>query len=341
METAITDALSLKRNIRRTAVGFAIFAAVSLLASEIIRMVISIFYPAFARTDLYGWFMSVVPMYLVALLFLALFFVSTTAVRPAEKKRLGLGRLILLIPLCIFVGTAGYIAGDLISHALEGLPFFRAVDPYAALDGTNVFYAFICTVIIAPIMEELIFRRALLDRVSPAGEGFAIFLSALFFGVFQCDLSRSLSMFALGLVLAFVYLRTGRVIYTILLHMAFNFCGRFMVNNLFASDLAFLSSLSGVPADEILLTDSVINVYDRVLNLVCSNGFLILVGLIVFIMVAKELFTGARASATFTKRECRRAVWGNIGTWLMLLVCLILFASKAVNFDYIAGLFTA
>lgn len=340
MKTAITDALSLKRNIRRTAVGFAVFAAAYLLASVAVTMAVRIYCPAFARSDLYLWFMSVVPLYLVAFPFLILFFGATTPVRPVEKKRLGLSRLILLIPVCIFIAAVGSFVGDKVSTALDSLPFFQTVNPVESLVNTNLLCAFICTVVIAPIMEELIFRKALLDRVSPAGEGFAIFLSALFFGAFHGNFSQFFYTFALGLLLAFVYLRTGRVIYTILLHMAFNFCGGF-VSMLMSSDLELLESLAGVPTDEILFSDSVVRSFDRILNLVCSNAFLVVVGLIVFIMVAKELFTGARASATFTKRECRRAVWGNFGTWLMLFVCLVIFALNTLDLNYLFGLISS
>ncbi len=337
MQTAITDALSLKRNIRRTAVGFAIYTVVYLLATVAIMMAIDIYYPAFARSDLYIWFMNMAPLYRVALPFLALFLVSTKPVRPVEKKRLGLGRLILLIPVCVFIGAVGNFVGNWVSAALDPLPFFQTINPLQSLEGTNLLYAFICVVVIAPIMEELIFRKALLDRVSPAGEGFAIFLSALFFGAFHGNFSQFFYTFALGMLFSFVYLRTGRVIYTILLHMAFNFFSGF-ISMLISSDLALFESLAGVPSEEILFTDSVVRSFDRILNLAFSNVFLVLVGLIVFIMVAKELFTGARASATFTKRECRRAVWGNIGTWLMLLVCLFMFAMNTLDFNYLFGL---
>ncbi len=82
---------------------------------------------------------------------------------------------------------------------------------------------FLCLAVLAPIFEEFLFRKLLLDRISAYGDGIAAFLSAFLFGVVHCNLYQFFYAFLLGLLFAYVYLHTERLRYGILLHAAFNF----------------------------------------------------------------------------------------------------------------------
>ena len=53
----------------------------------------------------------------------------------------------------------------------------------------------------------------------------AVLLSGLMFGLFHGNLAQFAYAFSLGAFLAFIYVRTGRVVYTIVLHMGVNFIG--------------------------------------------------------------------------------------------------------------------
>lgn len=87
-------------------------------------------------------------------------------------------------------------------------------------------FALLCTVIVAPICEELIFRRLLLDRLLFLGDWSALLLSSLFFGLFHTNLYQFFYAVAVGLVLGYVRIMTGRVGWSIALHMFINlFCG--------------------------------------------------------------------------------------------------------------------
>jgi membrane protease YdiL (CAAX protease family) len=77
----------------------------------------------------------------------------------------------------------------------------------------------------APVFEELIFRKAIIDRVGRYGELTAIVLSALTFGLFHMNLIQFFYAFGLGVLFAYLYLNTGRVRYTIMLHMIITFFG--------------------------------------------------------------------------------------------------------------------
>lgn len=80
-------------------------------------------------------------------------------------------------------------------------------------------------VLLAPVLEELLFRKMLIDRTIKYGEGISVLISALFFGLFHGNLNQFAYAFVIGGVFAFVYVKTGNVKYTIYMHMLVNFLG--------------------------------------------------------------------------------------------------------------------
>lgn len=78
----------------------------------------------------------------------------------------------------------------------------------------------------APIAEELLFRGLFLRSVEPYGKKFAIFASALLFGLFHGNLSQGVFAFVVGLVLGYVTVEHN-IGWAMALHM---------FNNLIVSD---------------------------------------------------------------------------------------------------------
>ena len=76
--------------------------------------------------------------------------------------------------------------------------------------------------VIAPITEEFLFRRLLLERLRPYGDRFAILASALCFGLFHGNLNQFFYACAVGALFACIILRTGCLWQTILLHALTN-----------------------------------------------------------------------------------------------------------------------
>lgn len=76
--------------------------------------------------------------------------------------------------------------------------------------------------LMAPVMEELIFRKLLLDRLRPFGDRCAILVSALAFGLFHMNLYQFFYAVALGLIFGGVVLKTGKVWHGMLLHAIAN-----------------------------------------------------------------------------------------------------------------------
>lgn len=84
---------------------------------------------------------------------------------------------------------------------------------------------FIAAVILAPIVEELVFRKILIDRIMLFGQRAAVLFSGVSFGLMHGNIQQFVYTFLLGMVFAYVYSSTGRIRYTILLHMMINMIG--------------------------------------------------------------------------------------------------------------------
>ena len=67
--------------------------------------------------------------------------------------------------------------------------------------------AFAGTVIVRPLIDEILFRGIVLRKLSRYGLDFAIFFSAALFGLYQANLSQALEAFVLGSILGYITLR--------------------------------------------------------------------------------------------------------------------------------------
>lgn len=104
------------------------------------------------------------------------------------------------------------------------------LEDYAAhsnwlLEGSG-FAIFVSTVIMAPLIEELIFRGLMLSRLRKGmSDGVAILLSALIFGLAHGQIIWIIYAFVLGVILGLVAVKSESILPTMTLHMVFNFCG--------------------------------------------------------------------------------------------------------------------
>ena len=114
----------------------------------------------------------------------------------------------------IFNSFLGVFTGDVPENTTSEL-----------ISASPVWLIILVSVILAPIVEEFIFRKLMIDRLSRFGEGLAIFASALAFGLFHGNFYQFFYSFLIGLLLGYIYAKTGNVIYSILLHAAVNFIG--------------------------------------------------------------------------------------------------------------------
>ena len=107
---------------------------------------------------------------------------------------------------------------------------YSAAFPSAAssFDDKNIVSALITVLgsaVVPAVFEELLYRKLLCAELTIHGGVFASIISALLFGLAHFSFYTFPYAFICGLVLAFVYLRTGSVKYTVAIHFANNFFG--------------------------------------------------------------------------------------------------------------------
>lgn len=78
-------------------------------------------------------------------------------------------------------------------------------------------------VLFAPITEEVIFRKIIFGSIyKKTNFWVAVIVSALVFGAFHFDFTHMLVYFSMGVVFAFLYVKTRSIITPIVAHMAMN-----------------------------------------------------------------------------------------------------------------------
>lgn len=94
---------------------------------------------------------------------------------------------------------------------------------------TGTIVGVISVAVVAPIVEEFIFRGLVMTRLSRVmSGGLAVLLSAAVFGLCHGELVWFCYAFMLGVVFGFIDLKTGSILPSILGHMAFNAIGQIM-----------------------------------------------------------------------------------------------------------------
>lgn len=148
------------------------------------------------------------------------------APEPIDSRKmcgLSLAAVVSVAVTFLLIGSyAGNVVNTIIS-AITGKPMENPIQTIA--DNVPLGVMAVCMVLLAPIAEELFFRKVLIDRLRKYGDMPAILVSAAIFGLSHGNFSQFFYAFLLGLVFGAVYCSTGRLRYGIGLHMGINFFG--------------------------------------------------------------------------------------------------------------------
>lgn len=174
-------------------------------------------------------FFSMVPMYLIAFPLLGIMLKKDVSAERIEKRRMSPGQYVLSAIICIGLAYTANIVGLIVTTVIgfmTGNPVENAIVGVvnSASPWTVLFYTVLC----APVMEELVFRKLIVDRAVRYGQGVAVVVSGLMFGLFHGNLNQFVYATVIGMFLAYLYVKTGRLKITISLHMLFNFMGGFV-----------------------------------------------------------------------------------------------------------------
>lgn len=272
-----------------------------------------------ARPGWLMWAATFVPMYLLAVP-LGLLVMRKAPATPRQQNPMTAKEFVTAGLISVFLMYAGNIIGSVILTVIQAVAGTTAENPlltYAMDD--NLLLRVLVMVVIAPVIEEYIFRKQLIDRMNAYGEKLAVVTSALIFGLFHGNLSQFFYAFALGLVFGYVYLRTGRLRYSTALHMFINFLGSVVAPAVLASvDVDAVSSLDFVDL-EALAAYLVSLVPLMVYGLVMFG--LVIAGLVLFCLnVRKTSFDPAPMELERSERF--KTAFLNPGMILFAILCL-------------------
>ncbi len=147
--------------------------------------------------------------------------------RKRQKKEFGIRKQISMLQwfLIALLGMAASISlNDWI--ALSGIVLiFDGFEQVAeALYGGNLWIEILAIAIAAPLVEELLFRGLVYQRIQElANARAAMILSALYFGVYHMNVVQGIYAFLLGILLAWVCEKYQTLWAPILFHAAANF----------------------------------------------------------------------------------------------------------------------
>ncbi len=181
-------------------------------------------------------------------------------------------------------------------------------------------------VVIAPIFEEFWYRGVVLERLKPYGNGFAIFVTGILFGLTHGNLQQVFYATTLGICLGYIAVTTKSIVVTTIMHAMFN-------------------SISGL----LLLFMSVPQIQDYMLELQCGGdpeeGGIVILYFIYMFAVVMLLITGVLMAVWKMRKIKKYRVekvwevsaakrWGIFLTRITVIIMLVL-AVDTLTFRFI------
>lgn len=157
---------------------------------------------------------------------------------PFSAWQIGLITLLLTLGTMITADLPNYWNYRLTTMHPFMARFYETIQALMqGMTGGPFWSSFLLAAVFAPVFEEWLCRgmvlRGLLSRMKPA---WAIVLSALFFALIHMNPWQALNAFVIGVVMGYVYYKTGSLLLTMLIHF---------VNNGIAVVLSQFPSLEG------------------------------------------------------------------------------------------------
>jgi len=233
MEPEITNLPSNKHYYPTLAQGFGIFG-VSLLLQAGVAVV---FGSLMAKNQSLGMLLSYVLIMGLTILF---------AWKLGNRTHLSFGNIPLhLLPWVILLTPA---IGFLMEPLIMALPYAREFQELMIKAiGDNMTFAFLAVAIAAPLLEEILFRGIILEGFLKNYDPWkAIIWSAVIFGLVHLNPYQFIVAFLIGVIMGWIYWKTGSLWLCIIIHF---------VNNSFGF---FASWLFDIPIKEAMTTQEML-----------------------------------------------------------------------------------
>ena len=292
-------------NIANLALGIASIMFFTVIAQYAIAIVLMIVAPTLLSSTLVAMTLNAITMYGIGMP-LSMAFFKKCKTQPMQGKRLGFGTMLMTIFACFGLTFLGSILGSLVDALSAGMLGTAASNPVAETTGSLEPWAILLfMVILAPIFEEIFFRRVVIDRLRRYGDVPAIIFSGLAFGLIHGNFSQFFYATFLGMVFAAIYIHTGKLGYTIFLHMLVNFIGGF-----------YTTIMVGSPAEDLM--SGLLVIFYLFSLILTIPAFLYLSGKIKL----------QKGPVTLSGKQSRQVLLTNIGFWLAVIYLVGDFATS-------------
>lgn len=298
--------------------GIFAFLGIGTLIQLLLIAVINTFLPQWLEYPWSFWLVTFAPIYLIAFP-LSLLILRKAPPKALPRRSLKPREILILAMISVFMMYAGNLFGTVITTLLQAVSGQTIGNPILSYAMDTAFLPKVLFLaILAPVIEEYVFRKQLIDRMHPYGEKTAVIVSALMFGLFHGNLAQLFYAFTLGLVFGFVYLKTGKLRYSIGLHMLINCMGS-VVAPLFLEKIPLMDTAAPTQVTPWTIAFSVYTF------LLLGS---VIAGLILFIRHRKVTFS--EAESELPKDHRFRTIYLNAGMLLFLLGCFAMIALNSI-----------
>lgn len=257
--------------------------------------------PQLASASWFLWAITFIPLYFFGFPIL-LVFMKSQPIYSLQKQKLDNSTLFELLLICFGAMYAGNILGNTVAYILGAITGNSFSNPLLDfLSGSGFIFNLIATVLIAPVMEEFIFRKLIIDRTMKYGESVSVWISALLFGLYHGNIFQLFYAFLLGAIFAFIYVKTGNLKYCIFFHSTINLFGGIIAPLLMGSKLIF--------------------VYSSIMLLLSISGM-------VLFFRRKQAMTLSEGEIVIPREQKKSIVFINTGTILLFLLVLFLIVTN-------------
>ena len=311
-----------RHNIAFVALGIAFIFLGSLAVQLLASILATMYAPWLFDEPIFVYGVGSLSMYAVSMPLSLLFFLRCKDVQKPESREISLltfaGAFALVFAGAYIFGIIGSMANDVFYQMMGKEPVNSLEEFMDAVPlGLNVFLSVFC----APIFEEIFTRKLVIDRLLPYGEVPAVILSGLAFGLIHGNFNQFFYAAAIGIILGFIYTRTGNIYCTIALHMLFNFLGG-----------VYVSEANRLLGDaETLTTEQLLAGGPQATGMLMILGYLALLAvsfigaIITIVRFTEETHDFVRPDPAPTPWQWTRMLVLNPGVWIFFGVCVMMF----------------
>lgn len=239
MNSELKTNVNVKSVFSRVGLAAAVLGVVVNLVQMIIITIFNVVNPAFESNGWFRYLLIAVSFYLIGFPICCFILKSIPDGPKREEENLTFGGFIKFFLISYFIMvllnlfTTGFLW--IVGNFKEA----DVVNPLeSVLSNSSIWATIIFAGILSPIIEEVLFRGVMLNKLRTYGDKIAIITTALLFGLFHENFSQFFYAVGLGMIFAYVTLKTGTIKYSIGLHIMINMMGSVIGTQVFNSTIA-------------------------------------------------------------------------------------------------------